>query len=58
MCPDKTKKGAALFGGRPFLKIGMFIPRRSGHLARILIDAAADIDALTELEYVFHAIRE
>ena len=49
-------KRAAIFGGRPFLK-PEFIPRRSGHLTRVMIDAPQrTLQFGAELESVCHAV--
>ena len=56
--PIKQKKRAALFGGRPLLETGIVIPRRSGHLARIMIHAPLRaFDFGSELEYLCHAVQ-
>ena len=53
---DKTKKRAAILGGRPLLETGMFIPRRSGHLAHVMIDGPRRTFRFgSELEYLCHA---
>jgi len=55
---QNQKKRAALFGGRPLSEIGMFIPKRSGHLARIITDAPLrTFEFGRELEYMCHAVK-
>jgi hypothetical protein len=55
---DKTRKRAAISGGRPLLEIGMLFQDRSGHLARIMIHAPLrTFDFGSELEYLCHAVQ-
>jgi hypothetical protein len=55
---DKTKKAGGHLGGRPLLGTGMFIPRRSGHLAQVMIDwPRRTFRFRSELEYLCHAFQ-
>jgi hypothetical protein len=54
----KTKKRAAIFGGRPLLETDMFIPRRSGHPSHTMIHGPwRTFEFGHELQYLSHAIK-